>query len=55
LQLVGNRFGDLALNGEHIRQIAIIGLSPNVCIVTGVDQLRDYPHTIGGTLHAAFQ
>jgi hypothetical protein len=28
LQLVGNCLGDLTLNSEHVREIAVIGLSP---------------------------
>src|SRR5712692_4376660 len=28
LQLVGDRLGDLTLNGEHVREIAIISLPP---------------------------
>src|SRR5262245_8238261 len=28
LQLIGNRLRDLALNGEHVRQIAVISLPP---------------------------
>ena len=37
LQLVGNGLGDLALDGEDIRQIAIVGLRPQVYVSAGVD------------------
>src|SRR6266571_6467028 len=30
LQLVGDSLSDLALNGEHIREIAVISLSPQM-------------------------
>src|SRR6266516_1819960 len=31
-QLISNRFGDFTLNGEHVRQIAVISLTPNMLI-----------------------
>jgi hypothetical protein len=37
LQLVGNGLGDLALNGEDIGQIAIVGLGPEMRIIASVD------------------
>src|SRR6266550_6282017 len=39
LQLVGDAFGNVALDGEDVGQIAIIGLRPEVHVVAGVDQL----------------
>ena len=40
LELVGDRLGDLALNGKNISQVAIIGLCPKVCVIARVNQLR---------------
>src|SRR2546421_7769173 len=37
LQLVGNGLGDLALNGEDIGKIAIVGLGPEMRIIASVD------------------
>ena len=54
LQLVGDGFGDFALNGEDIRKIAIVSLRPEMRIVARVDQLCVHPHAIGYALHAAF-
>jgi hypothetical protein len=54
LQLVGNGFGDLALDGEDIGQIAIVSLRPNIRVTARVDQLRIHPHAIGRALHAPF-
>ena len=36
-KLVGNGFGDLALDGKHVGQIAIIGLRPKMRVIAGVD------------------
>jgi hypothetical protein len=55
LQLVGDGFGDLALNGEDIGQIAIVSLRPEMSVVAGVDELRVHPHLVGGALHAPLQ
>jgi hypothetical protein len=54
LQLVGDAFGDLALDGEDIGQIAIVGLRPEVSVVAGIDQLRDHAHLVSRPLDAAF-
>ena len=54
LQLVGNRFGNFTLDRENISQIAVIGLRPEMRVITRVDQLRVHPHAIGHALHAAF-
>jgi hypothetical protein len=53
LQLVGDAFGNVALDGEDVGQIAIVGLRPEVHVVAGVDQLRDHAHFVGRALHAA--
>src|ERR1051325_8002804 len=37
LQLVRNGFGDLALNGEDISQIAIVGLRPQMPIAASIN------------------
>src|SRR6266700_6525693 len=54
LQLIGNCPGNLALNGENIGKVAIVGLGPKMRVGARIDQLRVYPHTIGRALHAAF-
>src|SRR6266700_7503176 len=53
LQLIGNRLCDLALNGEHVRKIAVIGLSPYVSVRSCIDQLRVDAHPIAGALNAS--
>ena len=55
MQLVGNGFGDFALDGEDIIDGAIVVLRPLVRIGPGIDQLRVHPHFVAGALHAAFQ
>ena len=55
LQLLGNGFGDLALNGKDIGQIPIVGLRPQMRVGAGIDQLRVHPDLIGGTLDTAFE
>jgi hypothetical protein len=37
LQLVGDGFGDLALNRKDISQVAIVGLRPKMSVIAGVD------------------
>src|SRR5262249_50344702 len=37
LQLLGDGLGDLALDGEDIRQVAIVGLGPKMRVSAGVD------------------
>src|SRR4030095_6652129 len=46
LQLVGDRLCDLTLNGEHVRQTAVISLGQWVSIGTGINQLRVDAHPI---------
>ena len=55
LQLLGNGFGDLALDGKDIGQIAIVGLRPEMRIVTRIDELRVNANLARGALHAALQ
>ena len=54
LQLIGDGFGDFALDGEDISQVAIVGLCPQMRVGSRVYQLRIYPNFVGSTLHAAF-
>src|SRR6266404_863659 len=53
LQLVGNAFGNLTLNGEDVSEIAIVSLRPKMPIVAGIDQLRVHAHTIAYALYTA--
>ena len=55
LQLIGDGFGNLALNRKHIGQIAIISLCPKMRVGSRIDQLRINPHTVGRALHTAFE
>src|SRR5512132_104585 len=55
LQLIGDRRGDLALDGEHIGQIAIVGLCPQMRVGASVDQLGVDPDALRITLDAAFE
>ena len=55
MELIGDLFGDLALNGEDVSQIAIVYLCPKMRVCPGVNQLCVYAHTVAGALHAAFE
>src|SRR5438477_385874 len=55
LELVSNRLCDLALNGEDIREIAIVSLRPKMRVIACIDQLRINAHAIGCALHAALE
>src|SRR5437762_3422202 len=55
LELVSNRLCDLALNGEHIREIAIVSLRPKMRVISCIDQLRINAHAIGCALYAALE
>src|SRR5207245_8164365 len=55
LELVSNRLCDLALNGEDIREIAIVSLRPKMGVISCIDQLRINAHAIGCALHAALE
>src|SRR6266480_3157968 len=54
LQLISNRLRDLALNGEHVRQIAVICLPPYVSVRARVHQLRVDAYPIAGALNTSF-
>ena len=55
MELVGNRFRNLALDGEHIRKIAIIGLGPEMRIVPRIDQLCVHTNAIRRALNTALE
>ena len=55
LQLPGNPFRNLALNGEDIGQIAIVGISPKVRICARIDELRAHSHFSICPAHASFE
>ncbi len=55
LKLIGYHLGNLALDGKNIREVAVIGLTPEMRVVAGIDQLRIHSHMIRDTLHASFQ
>src|SRR6266513_473575 len=55
LKLASNGFGYLTLDRENVDEIAIITLSPEVCIVACIDQLCVHTYFGPGPLHAAFQ
>src|SRR4029453_19192146 len=52
---LGDSLGQLALQSEKVRQLAIESISPNVRIGLRVDQLRVHPHAISDASHRAFQ
>src|SRR5262249_58512522 len=54
LQLVGDSFGDFALDREDISHVAIIGLRPQVRVIARIDQLRVDAHAIARALNASF-
>ncbi|HZD93605.1 MAG TPA: hypothetical protein VE133_05080, partial [Candidatus Sulfotelmatobacter sp.] len=55
LQLFSDRFGDFALDSEHVSQIASVRLGPEMGVVPGVNKLRIYPNLVCDALHAAFK
>ena len=55
LQLLRDRFGDFALDSEHVSQIASVGLRPQMRVVTGIDQLRINSNLVRDALNAPFQ
>src|SRR5207244_6568480 len=55
LELVGDRFGDLALNSEHVCEIAIVVLRPKMRVCPGVNQLCAHPHAVRRSLHTSFE
>ena len=54
-QLLGDGLGDVALDGEDIGQVAVVGLGPKMGVGPGIDQLRVHPHFARDPLHAAFE
>src|SRR5438874_6748708 len=54
LELISDRFCDLALNSENVGQIAIVSLRPEMRIGARIDQLRVYSHAIASTLNTSF-
>ena len=55
LQLVGDSFGDLTLDGKNVSQFAIKAIGPNMGISGRFDQLHGHVHGITLLLHASFQ
>src|SRR5262245_42204362 len=55
LELLGDGFGNLALDGEDISEVAIVGLRPEMRIIASVDQLRTDPNLVGCPLHSALE
>src|SRR5437762_1137792 len=54
LKLVGDGFGDVALDREDIVQRPVVSLRPNMFVARRVNQLRSDPDPITGGLHAPF-
>ena len=50
-----DRVRDLVLDGEHIGELAIVALRPEMVSVGRVDELRCYPQAVAGLADAAFQ
>ena len=55
MKLIGDHLGNLALDSKNVREVAVIGLTPQVRVVAGIDQLRIDSHMIRNALHAPFQ
>ncbi len=55
LELIGDRFGNLALNSKHVRQITIVVVRPKMRVRPGIDQLGCHSHAVPCSLHAAFE
>jgi hypothetical protein len=54
-QGIDDRVGDLALHGEDVVELAVVGLRPQVAVVHRVDELRGDAHLVAGLAHAAFE
>src|SRR5881394_3456432 len=54
-KLIGNSFGELRLNREHICQIAIVSLSPEMGIVARINELSVDTDLAGRALNAPFE
>ena len=55
LKLISDCLRDLALDGKHIGQIAIIGLRPQMRVITSVDQLCVHADAVRSPLHTPFE
>jgi hypothetical protein len=55
LQRLGDRAGDLVLDGEDALQLAVVGLRPEMESVLDVDQLRGDAQGVSLAAHRAFQ
>jgi hypothetical protein len=55
LQRRGDLLRQIALDGEYVRQIAIVIFRPNVLVIIGVDQLDVDPDAIADSPYAAFE
>src|SRR3984893_9190506 len=49
--LLGDIGGYLILQHEHIAEIAVIAIGPEMPVVSGANQLRGYTYTIAGAVH----
>jgi hypothetical protein len=48
-------FGDLVLHREHVGELAVVGLRPEVVAVGGIDEPGGDAHLVAGLAHAAFE
>jgi hypothetical protein len=55
LKLIGNSFGNFALNREYVCEVTVVGLCPKVRVCPGINQLDVYPHFPTIPLDAAFK
>ena len=47
--------GNFALNGEDVRDVAIVRLGPDMRVIARIDQLCAHPHFATCTSHTSFQ
>src|SRR6185503_20681270 len=55
LEAIGDGAGDLVLNCEHVLELAVVTLGPDVITVADVDELRRDTHPVPGATHASFE
>ena len=55
LELVGDRLSDVALDGEHIGQIAVVLFRPELCAGLRVDEPGAHAHLAADPLDTAFE
>ena len=55
VQLLRDFLCEIGLDREHIREIAIVTLGPDVLVVQRVDELHIHVHAVAGLLHAPFE